>query len=196
MDKYLIVGLGNPGFQYEKTKHNVGFEVIDSLCKKLNISLLSNKFNGIYSKFILDNKEVYISKPQTYMNLSGEFVSKFINFYKIPISNVLVVYDDLDSEIGKLKVKKKGSSGGQNGIKNIINLLKTEEIKRIKIGISRPEKNISISGYVLSKFRIEDRPTIDMIIDKASEAILFYLNNDFAQTMNKFNGIDYGTKHN
>lgn len=188
MDKYLIVGLGNPGFQYENTKHNVGFNAIDSLCNKINVSLLSNKFNGLYTKVNLYNKEVYISKPQTFMNLSGEFVSKFINFYKIPISNILVVYDDLDSEIGKLKLKTKGSSGGQNGIKNIINLLKTEDIKRIKIGISRPSKNISVSGYVLSKFKSEDKPKIDTVINKVSDAILFYLENDFTQAMNKFNG--------
>ncbi|WPL38445.1 aminoacyl-tRNA hydrolase [Malacoplasma iowae] len=188
MDKYLVVGLGNPGFQYENTKHNVGFNVIDSLCKKINISLLTSKFNGVFSKANLYNKEVYICKPQTYMNLSGEFVSKFVNFYKIPIENVLVIYDDLDSEIGKIKLKIKGSSGGQNGIKNIINLLGTESIKRIKIGISRPERNISISGYVLSKFNNEDKTKVEKSIDKASDAILFYLENDFTQAMNKFNG--------
>lgn len=187
MEKYLVVGLGNIGFQYEDTKHNIGFKVIDSIANKLNFSLLSKGFNSYYWKMELFDKEVFFMKPTTLMNLSGNAVSEIVNFYKIKKENILVIYDDLDTNIGKIKLRHKGSSGGQNGIKHIISLMGTENIKRIKVGISRPEQKISISGYVLSKFNTKDLDNVNKAVELAREATLYYLENDFVKAMNKFN---------
>ena len=174
-----MVGLGNFGDQYINTKHNVGFMFIDYYLKQNNITL-NNKFvNGIYTSIINSNNVLYIAKPLTYMNLSGEFVSKFIQYYKIPISNILIIYDDMDLELGTYKFKSKGSSGGQNGIKNIINLLKTEEIKRIKIGISKPRNKNDVINYVLSKFNESEIRILNNIFCKISNAIDEFTINDF-----------------
>lgn len=177
MEKYLIVGLGNPGLQYENTKHNVGFLTIDKICEKLNLILNKEKFNGLFAKIIINEKEVYIAKPYTYMNLSGNFVRDLCNFFKINIKNIIVIYDDIDTEIGKIRVKPKGSAGGQNGIKNIIQLLGTNDIKRIRIGIGKPEK-MDLSSYVLSNFSKEQKLLIDKSIEKASLAAIDFINKD------------------
>ncbi len=182
-----MVGLGNFGDQYINTKHNVGFMFIDYYLKQNNITL-NNKFvNGIYTSIINSNNVLYIAKPLTYMNLSGEFVSKFIQYYKIPISNILIIYDDMDLVLGTYKFKSKGSSGGQNGIKNIINLLKTEEIKRIKIGISKPRNKNDVINYVLSKFNESEIRILNNIFCKISNAIDEFTINDFEKIMSKFN---------
>ena len=182
-----MVGLGNFGDQYINTKHNVGFMFIDYYLKQNNITL-NNKFvNGIYTSIINSNNVLYIAKPLTYMNLSGEFVSKFIQYYKIPISNILIIYDDMDLELGTYKFKSKGSSGGQNGIKNIINLLKTEEIKRIKIGISKPRNKNDVINYVLSKFNESEIRILNNIFCKISNAIDEFTINDFEKIISKFN---------
>ncbi|MGL5591453.1 MAG: aminoacyl-tRNA hydrolase [Mycoplasmoidaceae bacterium] len=188
MDKYLIVGLGNPGLKYENTKHNAGFIALDFFANQNNFTLNANIFEGIFYKLKYEEKEIFFLKPQTFMNLSGECVLKFINFYKINIKNILVVYDDLDLPIGKIKIKRNGSSGGQNGIKDIINKLGTEEIKRIKIGIGRPKnKNDSISNYVLSKVSIDDQPIFLKSIEKASKIIDNFYKKDFDKILTEFN---------
>lgn len=177
MEKYLIVGLGNPGLQYENTKHNVGFLTIDKICQKLEIFLDKEKFNGIFSKIIIDDKEVFIAKPYTYMNSSGSFVRDLCNFFKISLNNIIVIYDDIDTEIGKIRVRAKGSSGGQNGIKNIIQLLGSENIKRIRIGIGKAYKN-DLSSYVLSNFSKEQKLLINNSIDKAALAAIDFIKKD------------------
>lgn len=177
MEKYLIVGLGNPGKEYEKTKHNVGFLAIDSICEKLNIVLNNTKFNGVFSKIVLNAKEFYIAKPYTYMNLSGSFVRDICNFFKISTNNIIVIYDDIDTEIGKIRVKNKGSSGGQNGIKNIISEMNTIDIKRIRIGIGKPNK-INLSSYVLSKFNDVEQMKINESINKVREVIIKFINGE------------------
>ncbi|EDU06498.1 aminoacyl-tRNA hydrolase [Ureaplasma urealyticum] len=186
MEKYLIVGLGNPGSNYAKTRHNAGFMVVNEICNKLNLFLDNSKFNGMFAKTIYNNCVVFFCQPTTYMNLSGEFVSKMLKFYDIPIKNLIVIYDDVDTKLGVIKLRKKGSSGGQNGIKNIINLLKTEEIKRIRVGIGK-DPHAKLDQYVLSNFKIDELVIIKPAIIKGALAALEAIGEDFDKVMNKFN---------
>lgn len=187
MQKFLIVGLGNPGANYAKNRHNVGFMAIDELLRQLNLKLDNTKFKGDFTKTIIDNNIVYIAKPQTYMNLSGEFVSKFINFFDIPKTNIIVIYDDVDTNVGKIKLRLSGSSGGQNGIKNIINLLSTQDIKRVRIGIGR-NTQIPLDQYVLSNFKIDELVTIKpLLINVAFACVEFTKGESFEKLMNKYN---------
>lgn len=189
MEKFLIVGLGNIGKEYEKTKHNVGFMFVDYFAQKNNFKFDSNFKNGIYFSFIQANSITYVAKPTTYMNLSGEFVYNFCNYYKIPIQNVLVIYDDMDLNFGQYKIKEKGSSGGQNGIKNIINLMHTEEIKRIKIGIGKPNKKDHeiIKNYVLSNFNNQQITELNSLFSKLTQIINEFSILDFKKIVSKFN---------
>ncbi|AXE60983.1 aminoacyl-tRNA hydrolase [[Mycoplasma] phocae] len=180
----LIVGLGNPGSEYAKTRHNVGFLTIDKIAEKLQIQLSEKKFNGIFFK----DKEVIIAKPLTFMNKSGEFVKSIIEYYDIALSDVLIVYDDLDLPLGQAAIKQSGSSGGHRGMKDIIEKLNTQDIKRIKIGIGRGE---NVIDYVLGKFSFEDYNIISKLIDKAADAIISFISNDIRFVMNKFTGKLY-----
>ena len=148
----LIVGLGNPGKEYENTRHNIGFMVIDNYLKN---EKFKTKFNGMYLKKVINNEEVIFLKPLSYMNLSGEVVKKYVDYFKINLSDLLIISDDLDMPCFKIKLKYKGSSGGHNGLKNIIQNINTEEFKRLKIGISN-NLNIDTKSYVLSKFNQEE----------------------------------------
>lgn len=171
----LIVGLGNYGDKYNWTRHNIGFEIIDQYSKKYNIDLNENKFNGIYKKTKILNEDVILAKPHTFMNLSGEFIYKIINYYKIQVKDLLVIYDDISLNIGDIKIKQKGSSGGHNGIKNIINMLQTDEFSRIKIGIGKP--NINLADYVLSKFNNEEKQKIISKFDDLNKIINMFIEN-------------------
>ena len=182
----LIVGLGNPGKEYENTRHNVGFLTIDALSKKLNVELDKNKCKAIYGIYRLNNEKIILAKPQTYMNLSGESVVSLMKFYDIDIKDVIVVHDDLDLPIGKIRIRYKGSCGGQNGMRNIIDLTGTDEINRIRIGIS-DNRNMDAKDYVLGKFTKQEKEEIDKAIDKASDAIIYSFENDFDRVMSKFN---------
>ena len=182
----LIVGLGNPGKKYNNTRHNSGFMAIDNYIRKNNL-IEKSKFNGIYSEIMINNEKIILLKPQTYMNLSGSCVIQFVNYYNINIEDIYVIYDDVDYEIGKFKIKRNGSSGGHNGIKSIINNLKTENIKRIKIGISK--NTIPLEDYVLKKFSKEEKNRIDNVISSICDVIddIAYL--DIDKLMEKYNGI-------
>ncbi len=186
---YLIVGLGNPGSEYENTRHNIGFHLIDQYLSKNNLTLTNEKFKGVYGKFSINNQEVIIAKPLTYMNLSGEFIRDIIKFYKIDLDNVLVIYDDMDLPLGKLRLKDNGSAGGHNGIKSIISCLGTENFKRLKFGIDRPaNKQYSIVDYVLGKFNNNEREIINTKVGLVNEAINCFINGEtFKNLMNKFN---------
>ncbi|ACF07573.1 peptidyl-tRNA hydrolase [Metamycoplasma arthritidis] len=177
----LIVGLGNPGTEYEKTRHNIGFMAVDKICEKLNISLNEKKFNGIFYR----NKDFILAKPLTYMNKSGDFVQALMQYYDISVEDLIVVYDDMDLLIGKAVIRQKGSSGGHNGIKDIIEKLKTENIKRLKVGIGRGDNAIN---FVLGKFSIADYQIIDKILDGVADALVSCIYNDVRFVMNKFNG--------
>lgn len=183
----IIVGLGNPGKKYEKTRHNTGFLVIDRMLKKLNIELDEEMCNAFYTIYRHKREKIIIVKPQTSMNLSGEAVSGLMRYFKLKPSDLVVVHDDLDLPVGKIRLRLSGSSGGQKGMGNIIDLLKTSDIKRIRIGVSN-NKNIDTADYVLSKVSKEELPLFEESINKATDALLYYLDEkDFSKVMNKFN---------
>ena len=182
----LIVGLGNPGKEYEKTKHNMGFMAVDEIAKAYNLSIDKKKFNGIYNEFNYKGEKIMLLKPQMYINLSGDVIKKYIDFYKIDLDDLLIISDDLDMEVGKLKIKYKGSSGGHNGLKNIEANLKTKEYRRIKIGISN-NKKIDTKNYVLSKFNKEEAICVQKTISLFPSIFEDYMNMSFDNLMNKYN---------
>lgn len=182
----LIVGLGNPGREYENTRHNVGFMIIDNYAKNNNITIDKQKFDGLFVKTNIKGIDIILLKPLKYMNLSGEVVKKFVDFYKINIEDILIISDDLDMQLGKIKLKSKGSSGGHNGLKNIENHLNTQEYKRLKIGISN-NKNIDTKDYVLSKFNIEDLKIIQTTINNTINILNDFLELPFDTLMSKYN---------
>lgn len=182
----LIVGLGNPGKEYKKTRHNAGFLTIDALCKKLDIELDKKKCKAIYGIYNFNGEKIIIAKPQTYMNLSGESVISLMKFYGIDIKDVIVVHDDLDLPIGKLRLRYQGSCGGQNGMRNIIDLVGTSDINRIRIGISK-NTEIDTKDYVLGKFKGEELKLFIDATKKAADALIYSFEHDFNEVMSKFN---------
>ncbi|MFR2768208.1 MAG: aminoacyl-tRNA hydrolase [Thomasclavelia sp.] len=182
----LIVGLGNPGKEYAGTRHNCGFMVIDRLASKLNVDVDQNKFKGLYAKVKYHGEDIILLKPQTYMNLSGESVNAVMNFFKLDKDDLLVIYDDLDMPVGKLRLRKTGSAGGHNGIKNIIAHLNSQDFKRIRVGIDR-HKYMNVADYVLSRFSKVESEAIEQGIENAANAVLDYLDNDFNHAMNYYN---------
>lgn len=182
----LFVGLGNPGDNYEKTRHNMGFMALDKLMEDhLGEEINKKGFQGLYLKTIVHGKTVIFLKPQTYMNLSGQSVIEIMNFFKIKLDELVVIYDDMDLEPGKIRIRKNGSAGGHNGIKNIIEHVKSQEIKRIRIGIGKA--NIGVVDYVLGKPSSDDQLKIDAALEKTCKAILDIVDNGFDHTMNHFN---------
>ncbi len=184
----LIVGLGNPGKEYENTRHNCGFKVIDSFADEIGVEFNKNDFDGTYAKFKLDDEDIILFKPLTYMNLSGTAVQKIVHFFKIDLENIVVIYDDMAIKPGEIRLRLEGSSGGQKGIQNIIECLGSQKIKRIRIGIGEPEYNAI--DYVLGKPTKEEKLKIDSAIEKAAKALKEYLNHDFQNAMSKYNGGD------
>lgn len=189
MEKYLIVGLGNPGVEYKNTRHQIGFMVIDEFAKKYNLTFKPSNFNGEVSEFAFANKKIYLAKPTTFMNLSGEFVLRFSKYYQIDVENILILYDDVSIPIGTYRLRKNGSSGGHNGIKSLISCLNTEDIKRLKIGIMNPEtfKSISLKDYVLGKFNTNEQEILSNIFPTLNEIILNFFNIDFEKLLAKYN---------
>ncbi len=183
----LIVGLGNPGKKYEDTRHNIGFQVIDQLAEKLNVPLNQEKCKAVFGMETVNGEKVFLLKPLTYMNLSGEAVRPFMDFYKISINDLVVVYDDLDLLPGKIRLRQKGGHGGHNGIKSLLAHLSTENFKRIRVGIGRPEPGIAVANYVLGKFRPDEREEIEIAATLATEACENWLSQDFLCVMNNFN---------
>ena len=184
---YLIVGLGNPEEEYSKTRHNMGFNTINKIAKEYNIEVNKNKFKGLSESAIIENQKVILIKPQTYMNLSGDCVKEFADFYKVEKENILVIYDDMDVESGKIKIRKKGSAGGHNGMKSIIQRLGTEEFPRIRVGIGRPEHNGDEINYVIGAIPEEEMPLLEEGTEKAKEAVIEILKNGIDSAMNKLN---------
>ena len=181
----LIVGLGNKGEEYSNTRHNIGFYYLDKFAEYNKVEF-KEKFNGMYAKVKINNQDVILLKPLTYMNLSGECVLKFSRYYKIKSQDILVIHDDLDMEVGKIKLKENGTSGGHNGIKNIIFNLKTEDFKRLKIGIGK-NKLISTDKYVLGKIKDEELEIIKDKEDKINKLLLDYFKLPFNDLMSKYN---------
>lgn len=191
---FLIVGLGNPGDEYENTRHNVGFDIIDLLSKEYNIDINRIKFKGKYGKGNIEGQEVILLKPLTYMNLSGESVVQVVNFYKIPKDNIIIIYDDIDLEIGRLRLRTKGSDGGHNGVKNIILNLSSDQFIRVRIGIGQSgNSDDNLISYVLGKFGKEDRQKIEEVFKIAIQAIKVTIKYGAQEAMNKFNGFKLET---
>jgi len=183
----LIVGLGNPGKQYDQTRHNIGFEVIDTLSDQFSIPLNQSKFKGLYGIGLHNGEKVLILKPLTYMNLSGESIRAVMDYYQIELEDLLVIYDDLDLPVGKIRLRQKGSPGGHNGIKSTVAHLGTQEFNRIRIGINRPTPGMSVPDYVLGRFRQEERPFTEEAVKRSADACAAWLKKPFLQVMNEYN---------
>ena len=181
----LIVGLGNPGKKYEHTRHNMGFDTVDLFSELAKIDIDKEAFKGLVGRGKVFEEDVYLLKPQTYMNLSGESVREIVNYFKIDIEDVIIIYDDMALEPGKIRLRASGSSGGHKGMQNIFEQLGTEEIKRIRIGIG--ESTDDTIDYVLSKPLKEERPLIDEAIKNAVEALKEILKSNFEKAMTNFN---------
>ena len=186
----MIVGLGNPGEKYFETRHNVGFMLVDKLCKEKQLTFTADKiFQAEIASTFFYGEKVYFVKPTTFMNESGKAVHALLSYYGLDIEDLVVIYDDLDMEVGKIRLRAKGSAGGHNGIKSIIKHIGTQEFKRIKIGIGRPENNITIIHHVLGKFSKGDYAIILNTLDKVDDAVKYYLQStNFEQTMQQYNG--------
>lgn len=182
----LVVGLGNPGKEYQNTRHNMGFKVLDEIADRLEIYKWKQRDGALYFDCHLDMCRVVFIKPQKFINLSGDVMIKFVNFLDIKTEDILVVSDDLDLPIGSIKLKEKGSSGGHNGLKNIESQLKTNEYKRIKIGISN-DKSVDTKDYVLGKLSNEEKRILKPVIEKAADAVLETIGHPFKEVMSKYN---------
>ena len=185
---YLIVGLGNPGKQYENTRHNVGFDAVDLLVDEYRVPSSGKQHKAMYGKGVIAGQKVILAKPLTYMNLSGESVRALVDYYKIdPEEELLVIYDDISLEVGQLRIRRKGSAGGHNGIKNIIANLGSSVFPRIKVGVGEKPKGYDLADYVLGKFSKEDRVLMEEGYDLACEASALIMQGAIDQAMNEYN---------
>ena len=185
---YIIIGLGNPTAQYEGTRHNVGFDVIDRLGEKYNIAVDTKKHKAYIGKGMIDGQKVILVKPQTYMNLSGESVRELVDYYKVDAEEeVLVIYDDISLDPGQLRIRLKGSAGGHNGIKNIIANLGTQDFPRIKVGVGAKPPRMDLADYVLSRFGAGEQKLMEEAFGEAAEAAVMMMTDGAERAMNHFN---------
>lgn len=186
---YIIVGLGNPTSKYDGTRHNIGFEVIDKLAEKYNIAVDTKKHKALIGKGMIEGEKVVLVKPQTYMNLSGESVREVVDFYKVDEEEqVIVIYDDISLEVGQLRLRKKGSAGGHNGIKSIIQQLGTQVFPRIKVGVGDKPAHMDLADHVLGHFSKEEMPQVEEGCKNSIEAVANILTNGMDFAMNQWNG--------
>jgi PTH1 family peptidyl-tRNA hydrolase len=188
---FLIVGLGNPGREYEDTRHNIGFKVVDNIAKEYNIEINRQKFKGIYGEGFINGQKVILLKPTTYMNLSGESVREVVDFYNLNNDEILVIYDDISLEVGKLRIREKGSAGGHNGIKSIIAHLNSDVFSRIKVGVGQP--NDDLIKHVLGRFTKEEMVILSESIEASTRATTEIIKSDVKTAMNQFNGFKANT---
>ena len=185
---FIIAGLGNPTSQYEGTRHNIGFDVMDALAEKYNISISEKKHKALCGKGVIEGEKVLLVKPQTYMNLSGESIAEILNYYKVDAGeDFLVVFDDISLAPGNIRIRKKGSAGGHNGIKNIIAMTGTQNFTRIKVGVGEKSKGWDLADYVLGRFPDEDRKKVNDAIEDAIGAVSMILRGETDQAMNCYN---------
>lgn len=184
---FVVVGLGNPGKNYAKTRHNVGFDTIDLLADRNNINVNKIKFKSVYGEGFIGGEKVLLVKPQTYMNNSGETIRDIYNFYKVPIENIIVIVDDIDIGFSQVRVKRKGSAGSHNGLKSIIYLLKRDDFPRIKIGIGQKREGEDLANFVLNRFPKEERQVIEESILTTAEATEAIIKDGIEEAMNQFN---------
>ena len=185
---FLIVGLGNPGREYENTRHNIGFAALDVMAEKYNIDINRKKFKGEYGEGFINGHKVMLLKPYTYMNLSGESVREVMDFYKLTSDDVLVIYDDISLDVGRLRIREKGSAGGHNGIKSIIANIGTDVFSRIKVGVGKPQGDLV--KHVLGTFSKEDREGLNKVLEVVAMASETIIKEDAKEAMNKFNGFN------
>lgn len=186
---YLIFGLGNPGLQYEKTRHNAGFMAIDKIAEKYDASFNKHKFESVYGECNIGGKRVLLVKPQTFMNLSGKSVMAISSFYKVPTNSIIVMFDDISLAVGKIRVRRKGSHGGHNGIKDIIELMGTDDIMRIKIGVGeKPNPEYDLKDWVLGKLPSDLMGDFSKALENTVKAAEEIIKRGIDSAMNKYNG--------
>ena len=184
---YLIVGLGNPGREYQGNRHNIGFMLVDHLAKRLNITFSRLESKALVTKGEYTNRRIILAKPQTYMNLSGQAVSSLVRFYKVPLDNLLVVYDDVDLPLATLRLRAAGGSAGQKGMESTIERLGTEDFPRLRLGISRPPGRLQAADYVLQDFSKAEAELLLMILDRATDAVQSFIHHGIVTAMNLYN---------
>jgi len=184
---YIVVGLGNPGRKYDVTRHNIGFEVIDELARTHQIKMTKVKFKSLIGEGQINGEKVILVKPQTYMNLSGQAVKEIMSFYQLEMSQLIVAYDDIDLDVGKLRIRKKGSGGSHNGMRNILLLMQDENFPRVRIGIGRPDGRQPLADYVLSKFSSEEQKVLVPMVQDGVSAIELMIKEDVDLAMNRYN---------
>lgn len=184
---YIIVGLGNPGTKYEETRHNVGFKCVDALAEKYNIKLDFMKHDAMCGKGVIEGNKVILAKPITYMNLSGKSVSQLVNYYKIEENELIVIYDDISLTPGQLRIRKKGSAGGHNGIKDIIKMTGSDVFTRIKVGVGDKPKGWDLADFVLGHFDEADMNNMKQAYNDAADAVVDIMNNGADHAMNIYN---------
>ena len=184
---YLIVGLGNPEEDYSGTRHNMGFDTINKIAEQYEISINKKKFKGLYGTGSIEQQKVILLKPQTYMNLSGESIREAVDFYKIEEEKIIIIYDDIDIEPGIIKVRKTGGPGTHNGMKSVVQNLKSKNFTRVRVGIGKPEHKGDLINYVIGYINKEDKGILDKATTKAKEAVIEVLKSGVDSAMNKFN---------
>lgn len=185
---FMIAGLGNPGKAYRENRHNIGFMVIDALARQLGIHLKRVRSKAIIGTGKLDDQSIILAKPQTYMNASGESISPLMQYYKVPLQNLIIIHDDLDIPFGTIRIRPSGGTGGQKGMKSIVSKLGSQEIARIRIGIGRPPGRMDPADYVLHNFSSDQIPLRDEILEKAIKAVITFITEGLEQSMNAHNG--------
>lgn len=183
----MIIGLGNPGTKYENTRHNVGFDTIDYISNQFGIKVSKLKHKALIGDGNIHGEKVILVKPQTYMNLSGESVREVVEWYKVPMSSIIIIYDDIDLALGSIRVRPKGSSGTHNGMRSVIYQIQSDDFPRVRIGIGRPPEGWELADYVLSKFNTEDRKIINDSIKNSAEAAAAIIKSGVETAMNKYN---------
>ncbi|MBE6048725.1 MAG: aminoacyl-tRNA hydrolase [Clostridium sp.] len=184
---FLIVGLGNPGREYDNTRHNIGFDAIDVIADRYNIEVSRIKFKGVYGEGFINGEKIILLKPTTYMNLSGESIREVMDFYKLSQEDILVIYDDVSLDVGRIRIREKGSAGGHNGIKSIIANIGTDVFSRIKVGVGKPQGDLV--KHVLGTFSKEDREDLNKVLQTVAEAAETIIKEDAKEAMNKYNGF-------
>ena len=189
MQNWLIVGLGNPGPEYAKTRHNCGFRALDILAGKLNCRVDKSKFQGLYNQVSYKDNKLYLLKPQTFMNLSGQSVKQLAAFFHIPPQNIIVMFDDISLEPGRLRIRSDGSAGGHNGIKSIISCIGSQDFPRVKIGVgAKPHPDYDLANWVLSNFTASEEKDLSSALDRAADAALCIIDRGVPETANRYNG--------
>jgi len=187
VDQFLFIGLGNPGREYDQTRHNIGFLVIDRFAERWNVRVEKYRYKSLMGEYRQEYFKAILVKPQTFMNNSGQAVRSFFNFYKPPLSQVLVIYDDLDIPFGTIRIRQDGGSGGQKGMKSIIEHLGTDDFPRMRVGIGRPPGKMDSTDFILDKFRPKEQVDLDIILNYCADALDVFIKDGIEMAMTSFN---------